>query len=56
MDRDLCNSPEVGSQRMLNALEPGIFLPIHRHTKTLETVICQNGHLREIIKLYSKSV
>ena len=30
---DLRNSPEDGSQRMLNALEPGTVMPIHRpHT------------------------
>ena len=29
---DLRNSAEDGSQRMLNALEPGTILPIHRHT------------------------
>ena len=28
---DLRNSPEDGSQRMLNALEPGTVMPIHRH-------------------------
>ena len=28
---DLRNSPEDLSQRMLNALEPGTVMPIHRH-------------------------
>ena len=32
MNLDLRNSAEDGSQRMLNALEPGTILPIHRHT------------------------
>ena len=48
MNRDLRNSPEDGSQRMLNAMEPGTQLPIHRHTTTSETVVCLRGHLREI--------
>lgn len=31
--------------RMLNALEPGTHVPIHRHLKTSETVICLEGCL-----------
>ena len=45
---DLRNSAADGSQRMLNALEPGTVLPIHRHMKTSETVVCLRGRLREI--------
>jgi cupin fold WbuC family metalloprotein len=45
---DLRNSPEDLSQRMLNALEPGTIMPIHRHRKSSETVVCLRGHLREI--------
>lgn len=48
MNRDLRNSPEDKSQRMLNAIEPGSPLPIHRHMKSSETVVCLRGHLREI--------
>lgn len=48
MNMDLRNSPEDGSQRMLNALEPETPLPIHRHMKSSETVVCLKGHLREI--------
>ena len=48
MNRDLRNSPEDKSQRMLNALEPGAPLAIHRHTKSSETVVCLRGHLREL--------
>ena len=33
MNLDLRNSASDGSQRMLNAIEPGSPLPIHRHTK-----------------------
>lgn len=45
MNMDLRNSPEDKSQRMLNAIEPGSPLPIHRHQKTSETVICLRGRL-----------
>lgn len=42
---DLRTSPEDTSQRMLNALEPGTHVPIHRHLNTSETVICMEGCL-----------
>lgn len=44
---DLRNSPEDQSQRMLNAIEPGSPLPIHRHRKSSETVVCLRGRLME---------
>ena len=47
MNLDLRNSPEDQSQRMLNAIEPGSVLPIHRHRKSSETVVVLRGHLRE---------
>lgn len=45
MNMDLRNSSADGSQRMLNAIEPGSPLPIHRHRKTSETVVCLRGRL-----------
>ena len=45
MNLDLRNSDQDGSQRMLNAIEPGSVLPIHRHQKTSETVACLRGRL-----------
>lgn len=42
---DLRTSPADSSQRMLNALQPGTHVPIHRHLKTSETVICLEGCL-----------
>lgn len=42
---DLRNSSEDKSQRMLNAIEPGSSIPIHRHTKSSETVVCLRGRL-----------
>lgn len=47
MNMDLRNSPEDKSQRMLNAIEPGSPLPIHRHKHTSETVVCLRGRLVE---------
>lgn len=47
MNYDLCNSPEDDSQRMLNAIEPGSPLPIHRHKYTSETVVCLRGRIVE---------
>ena len=42
---DLRNSADDQSQRMLNAIEPGSPLPIHRHRHTSETVVCLRGRL-----------
>lgn len=45
MNFDLRNSSEDKSQRMLNAIEPGSQIPIHRHQKSSETVVCLRGRL-----------
>lgn len=47
MNMDLRNSVDDQSQRMLNAIEPGSPLPIHRHRKSSETVVCLRGRLVE---------
>ena len=47
MNLDLRDSAEDSSQRMLNAIEPGSPLPIHRHQRTSETVVCLRGRLGE---------
>lgn len=44
---DLRNSADDLSQRMLNALEPGTMMPIHRHLNTSETCVCVRGHFEE---------
>ena len=44
---DLRNSADDQSQRMLNALEPGTVMPIHRHKNTSETCVCIRGHFEE---------
>lgn len=43
---DLRNSPEDLSQRMLNALEPGTVMPIHRHRSSTETVVILRGKIQ----------
>lgn len=45
MNYDLRNSANDQSQRMLNAIEPGSVIPIHRHQKSSETVVCLRGRL-----------
>lgn len=47
MNNDLRKSASDGSQRMLNAIKPGSPLPIHRHRKSSETVVCLRGRLVE---------
>ena len=47
MNYDLRNSAADGSQRMLNALEPGTVMPIHRHRASSETCVCVRGHFEE---------
>lgn len=44
---DLRNSENDGSQRMLNAIEPGTDMPIHRHPDTSTTVIIIRGKMRQ---------
>ncbi|MBR1652836.1 MAG: WbuC family cupin fold metalloprotein [Alloprevotella sp.] len=45
---DLRNCPEDQSQRMLNALEPGTVMPIHRHRHSSETVVILRGKIEWI--------
>ena len=49
MNYDLRTTAADTSQRMLNALQPGTEVPIHRHDDTSETVVCLCGRLEEII-------
>ena len=48
INHDLRNSSNDLSQRMLNAIEPGTILPIHRHPTTSETCIVLRGKAEEI--------
>ena len=40
---DLRTTPHDTSQRILNAVEPGTILPIHRHRGSTETIIVLRG-------------
>ena len=45
MNMDLRNSGDDKSQRMLNVLQPGTVVPIHRHRTTSETAMIVRGKL-----------
>jgi cupin fold WbuC family metalloprotein len=47
MNLDLRNGSDDQSQRMLNAIEPDSVVPIHRHQKSSETVVCLRGRVVE---------
>ena len=47
MNLDLRNSDGDSSQRMLNAIEPGSVVPVHRHQRTSETVAVLRGRVVE---------
>lgn len=46
MNHNLHDSLESKAQRLLNALEPGTVLPIHRHPNTAETYILLRGKIK----------
>jgi len=46
MNYNLHDSPDAKAQRLLNALEPGTVLPIHRHRATAETYIVLRGSIK----------
>ena len=48
MNYDMRTSSSDQSQRMLNAIEPGTVLPIHRHRGSTETCIVLRGKAEEI--------
>lgn len=48
MNRDMRTTANDQSQRMLNAIEPGTELPIHRHKNTSETCIVLRGAAEEL--------
>ena len=49
MHFDLRDSTDEGAMRMLNALEPGTVIPIHRHNETSEDVVCLRGCVEEVL-------
>lgn len=49
MNFDLRTTTADTSQRMLNVLEPGTKVPVHRHEDTTETVICVEGRMDVVL-------
>ena len=56
MNYDLRNSDKDQSQRMLNALEPGTMLPIHRHRNSSEVVVVLRGKVKWVYYNDNKEV
>lgn len=56
MNYDLRNSENDQSQRMLNALEPGTMLPIHRHRHSSEVVVVLRGKVKWVYYNDNKEV
>lgn len=48
MNYNLHDNLEAKAQRLLNALEPGTILPIHRHPHTAETYLIIRGRMQVI--------
>ena len=53
MNHNLHKSLDAKVQRLLNALEPGTLLPIHRHRHTDETYIVLRGAIK--VQLFNDS-
>ena len=47
---DLRDSADANSQQMLNAMEPGTVIPVHRHMKSSESIVMLRGKL--LMRLY----
>jgi len=56
MNFNFHNSAMAPSQRLINALEPGTSLPIHRHRHTQETYILLRGRVRVLFYNSDKSL
>lgn len=46
MNHNFHDSLDAKAQRLLNALEPGTLLPVHRHLHTAETYLLLRGKVR----------
>jgi len=46
MNYNFHDSPDSKAQRLLNALEPGTVLPVHRHPHTSETYVLLRGKIK----------
>ena len=56
MNHNFHESLDAKAQRLLNAMEPGTILPIHRHQETAETYILLRGKVKVIFYNEQKEV
>ena len=56
MNYNLHDNLDAKAQKLLNALEPGTILPIHRHPNTTETYLLLRGELNVILYNDKKEV
>ena len=56
MNYNLHDNLDAKAQKLLNALEPGTILPIHRHPNTNETYLLRRGKLNVILYNDKKEV
>lgn len=56
MNHNFHDSLDAKAQRLLNALEPGTLLPIHRHTHTAETYLLLRGCIKVLFYNEQKEV
>lgn len=49
MNFNLHEALDAKAQRLLNALEPGTVLPVHRHKTTVETYVLLRGRLKVVL-------
>ena len=56
MNYNLHDNLDAKAQKLLNALEPGTILPIHRHPNTSETYLLLRGKLNVILYNDKKEV
>lgn len=56
MNYNLHDNLEAKAQRLLNALEPGTQLPVHRHPHTAETYILLRGRINVLFYNEDKQV
>lgn len=45
---DMRTTPADGSQRGINAMQPGTVVPVHRHKNSCETCIVLQGSIRSV--------
>lgn len=56
MNHNFHKSLDAKAQRLLNALEPGTVLPVHRHPHTAETYILLRGKIKVMFYDDAKNV